>query len=172
MVQPNKLLKFTPATKKIAQNQPTTKPPVTAALHVMKIIISILLAMFPLTSVAEDDFLHTMVQGKYLLVGKSLESDNTYHGKVQINDNDGKLSVVRDVNGKITHGTAAIEFALNGDAKVLRIRFIEDKTNYEQTCMVSSDLDNYARISCYSYQPKVRTMQPGLEVLFNDHTAR
>ncbi len=128
--------------------------------------------MLPLTCIAEDDFLHMMAQGKYLLVGKGLDSDNTYHGKVEIKESNGKLTVSRNINGKISNGTAAIEPALNGDAKVLRIRFTEGEKEYEQTCMVGSDLDNYARISCYLYQPKVRTMQPGLEVLFNDHTAK
>lgn len=112
-----------------------------------------------------------MVQGKYLLVGKALDSDDTYHGKVQIQDKDGVLTVIRNINGKIINGTAAIESALNGEANVLRIRFTKNEIKYEKTCMVGSDLDNYARISCYLYQPRVRTMQPGLEVLFNDHTA-
>ena len=138
----------------------------------MKRIITLLLILFPLTCIAEDDFLHMMVQGKYLLVGKGLNSDNTYHGKVEITESNGKLNVSRNINGKTIEGTAAIESALHGDTKVLRIRFTEGETKYEQTCMVGSDLDNYARISCYLYQPKVHTIQPGLEVLFNDHTAK
>lgn len=113
-----------------------------------------------------------MVVGKYLLIGKALNSDKTYYGKVDIQDNEGKLVVIREINGKYTQGTAAIESALGGDAKVLRIKFIENKINYEQTCRVGSDLDNYARITCYLYQPNVETMQPGLEAMFHDHTAK
>ncbi|WP_300433027.1 hypothetical protein [uncultured Thalassolituus sp.] len=138
----------------------------------MKRTIAILLILFPFFCSAEDNFLHMMVQGKYILVGKVLDSNATYHGKVEIADNKGKLVVVREINGRCTKGIAAIESALNGDAKVLRIRFKESEINFEQTCMVGSDLDNYARISCYLYQPKIRTMQPGLEVLFYDHTAK
>ncbi|WP_395345334.1 hypothetical protein PN836_010240 [Ningiella sp. W23] len=137
----------------------------------MKRTIAILLTLFPFFCSAEDNFLHMMVQGKYILVGKALDSNVTYHGKVEITDNKGKLVVFRKINGRSTKGTATIEPALNGDAKVLRIRFKESEIKFEQTCMVGSDPDNYARISCYLYQPKVRTMQPGLEVLFNDHTA-
>jgi hypothetical protein len=136
----------------------------------MKRTIALLLTVFPIFCSAEEDFLRMMVQGKYLLVGKELDSDKTYHGKVQIQDNKGKLTVVRNINGKTIKGVAAIESTLNGDAKVLRIRFTEGETNFEQTCMVGSDLDNYARISCYLYQPKMHTLKPGLEVLFNDHT--
>lgn len=146
--------------------------PITRVLHLMKRIITLLLTTLPLICIAEDDFLHMMVQGKYLLVGKGLDSNNTYHGKVEIKEINDKLFVSRIINGNTINGTAAIESVLNGDAKVLRIRFSEGETKFEQTCMVGSDLDNYARISCYLYQPKVRTMQLGLEVLFNDHTAK
>jgi hypothetical protein len=141
-------------------------------LHAMKKTIGLLLTIFPIFCVAEDNFLHMMVQGNYLLVGKALNSDATYHGKVQIKDNDGSLTVLRSINGQIITGTAAIESAAGGDVKVLRIKFTEDKTDYEETCMVGSDLDNYARISCYLYQPKISTRQPGLEVLFIDHTVK
>ncbi|TNC85107.1 MAG: hypothetical protein CSH37_08730 [Thalassolituus sp.] len=146
--------------------------PKSRALHVMKIAIALLVPTISLVCVAEDDFLHMMVQGKYLLVGKGLDSDHTYHGKVEIKEQNGKLTVLRRINGKTTHGAAAIESALDGDAKVLRIKFAEGESKYEETCMIGSDLDNNARISCYLYQPKIRTMQPGLEVLFNDHTAK
>jgi hypothetical protein len=142
------------------------------ALHDMKRVITLLLIFCPLLSVAEDDFLRTMVQGKYLLVGKAVDSENTYHGKVEIKDVNGSLVVAREIAGKNTEGSAAIEAALNGEARVLRIRFTENEAAYEQTCMVGGDLDNYARISCYLYKPNVKTMQPGLEVLFNDHSAQ
>lgn len=138
-------------------------------LHVMKRIIIVILIILPLASIAEEDFLSSFVQGSYLLVGKGLDSEQTYHGKVQIKNNNGALKIVRYINGKTIDATGAIEPALNGDARVLRIRFTENEKLYEQTCLVDSDLDNYARISCYLYQPEAKTNQPGLEVLFNDH---
>lgn len=106
------------------------------------------------------------------MVGKALDSENTYHGKVKIKNNNGELKVLRHINERTIEGTGTIESAVNGDTRVLRIRFDENKTQYEKTCMVGSDLDNYARISCYLYQPKIKTNEPGLEVLFNDHTAK
>ena len=136
----------------------------------MKRIITTILILLPMVSIAEEDFLSSFVQGKYLLVGKSLDSDQTYHGKVEVINNDGALSVLRHINGKTINGTGAIEPVLHGDAKVLRIRFAENDIQYEQTCLIDSDLDNYARISCHLYQPTVGTNQPGLEVLFIDHT--
>lgn len=140
----------------------------------MKRILATLLLLLHSVSIAKatDELLYMMVQGKYLLVGKALDSEETYHGKVQIKDIGGILRVERKINGKVIEGTAAIGPALNGEAKVLRIRFSDGKNNFEQTCLVRSDLDNYARISCYLYQPEIHTNNPGLEVLFNDHTAK
>ena len=139
----------------------------------MKKIIIVILILLPMVSIAEaeEDFLSSFVQGKYLLVGKSLDSDQTYHGKVEIKNNNGVLNVLRHINGKIINGTGAIESALNSDARVLCIRFSENDIEYEQKCLIGSDLDNYARISCYLYQPTVHTNQPGLEVLFIEHAS-
>jgi len=82
------------------------------------------------------------------------------------------LKVRRSINGQVIYGTAAIETALNGDARVIRIRFRENQIFYEQTCLSQSDLDNYARISCYLYRLDKSTTEPGLEALFHDHHDR
>ena len=113
-----------------------------------------------------------LVQGKYILVGKGLDTDKTYLGKMEIRSIKDHLIVEREINKKSVKGSAAIESAAGGDAQVLRIRFTEDGNSYEQTCLINSDLDNYARISCYLYKLGIKTMQPGLEVLFHDHTAK
>ncbi|MFC3153315.1 hypothetical protein ACFOEK_19905 [Litoribrevibacter euphylliae] len=120
---------------------------------------------------ADEDHLRMMVLGNYLLIGKSPDSTQTYYGKIQIHSEGDAMAVVRDIDGVITKGTAAIEPALAGDARVLRIRFTESGVYYEETCLISSDLDNYARISCYLYQPYIQTDNPGLEALFYDHNA-
>jgi hypothetical protein len=113
-----------------------------------------------------------MVQGNYILVGKALDSDETYLGKLVITSGENQLLVKRIIDGVTVSGTAVIEPAAGGDAKVLRIRFRQNRQLFEQTCMVGSDLDNYARISCYLYKPDVKTKRPGLEALFIDHTAQ
>ena len=137
----------------------------------MKKLITIILTLLPMVSIAEEGFLSSFVQGKYLLVGKSLNSDQTYHGKVEIINNNGALNILRHINDKTINGTGTIESALNSDASVLNIRFSENDIQYEQTCLIDIDLDNYARISCHLYQPNVSTNQPGLEVLFIDYTS-
>ena len=128
-------------------------------------------SIIPVLGMAKDDWMHMLVPGNYLLVGKAPDSEFTYHGKVEIKEVNDALLVLRDIDGEVCNGSAAIEPALDGDANVLRIRYSEGGVDYEQTCLVSTDLDNYARISCYVYHPDVHTSQPGLEVLFHDHTA-
>ena len=34
------------------------------------------------------------------------------------------------------------------------------------TCLVSTDLDNYARLTCVWWQPGTEPKQPGLEAMF------
>ena len=138
----------------------------------MKSTITLILLVLPSLTFANGEFLEMMVQGNYILVGKALESDKTYHGKVEITSNNNELIVKRIIDGVVVSGKAAIEPAAGGDAKVLRIRFKQNDESFEQTCMVGSDLDNHARISCYLYKPGTPTIQPGMEVLFNDHTAK
>jgi hypothetical protein len=109
--------------------------------------------------------------GKYLLVGKGIDTGRAYTGKVEIFREKGELRVKRIIDNKVVVGSAAIEFALGGDADVLRFRYNEGGKKYEQTCLWLSDLDNYARISCYLYESGVHTINPGLEVLFHDYTS-
>lgn len=134
--------------------------------------ISIALALFTLSSVfANNDSLGDFLVGNYLLVGKGLDIEQTYTGKVEIFRENDILKVKRVIGGNTVIGNAAIEPALGGDTKVLRFRYEETGIEYEQSCLWQSDLDNYARISCYLYQPGVQTSNPGLEVLFHDRTA-
>ncbi len=106
------------------------------------------------------------VQGNYFLVGKRLDSKATYYGEVSITKNDSGLSVVRTISGKVVKGSAAVEHATPDKVPVLRIRFSDGGNDYEETCMVGSDLDNYARITCHLYVPGKKTLEPGMEAYF------
>jgi hypothetical protein len=119
-----------------------------------------------------SEFIEQMAPGDYILVGKALDSDQTYHGKVKIKSSARGLTVTRQVGGKTINGTAKVEPTGSGESSVLRIRFADANVKYEQTCLVAGDLDNYARISCYLYRPGVETKQPGMEVLFHDQSAK
>lgn len=136
----------------------------------MNLKVVILISLLSFSATADMGFLEEALVGKYLLIGKEIDSDQTYLGKVEIFSLAGKLSVTRQINGKTILGTAAIEQALIAGANVLRIRFTDNGKPFEETCLFSWDLDNYSRISCHLYQPGIDTMNPGLEALFHDHT--
>jgi hypothetical protein len=115
----------------------------------------------------ESTFLQSLIAGQYNLIGKSLNSQNTYLGEVSISDgeSESELQITRVINGKITIGKAKIEQTME-KTHVLRIHFTENEINYEQTCLIGSDLDNYARLTCHLYEPEKHTKNPGLEALF------
>lgn len=137
----------------------------------MKVFILLLLTLLPSFVNAGNNHLSDFVVGKYLLIGKMLDSDQAYSGKVEIFRKSDKLVVRRQIGNVVTKGTASIEKANHGEAEVLRIRFSEGSIEYEETCLIKPDLDNYARMSCHLYKPGIKTNKPGLEALFYDHSA-
>lgn len=117
----------------------------------------------------ERAFLAGFVAGKYHLIGKASDSDRTYYGQVEIGRSEDGLHVVRTIGGKTVTGTAKIEEAMTDGVPVLRMSFTDAGVDFEETCLTGSDLDNYARITCYLYQPGMATKNPGLEALFIVH---
>ncbi|ABC27715.1 hypothetical protein HCH_00821 [Hahella chejuensis KCTC 2396] len=115
------------------------------------------------------DFLGDFVIGAYQLIGKAPDSTSTYQGALQIYSENHQLKIKREIDGAVIFGEAAIEEAAHGEATVLRMRFKENNVAYESTCLVQSDLDNYARISCHLYQANNESKSSGLEALFIDH---
>lgn len=132
-------------------------------------IISFLTFCSPVKADEQVDFLSHFIMGKYHLIGKVLDSNKPYYGRVFIEVDSSKISVKRVIDGVAIEGAGSIEKVLAGEAYVLRVRFAENGVKFEKTCMVNSDLDNYARMTCYLYKPGVKTTQPGLEALFIVH---
>lgn len=141
----------------------------------MRAITIMFLALFglPVAMAAEvrKEFLSEFVLGKYLLVGKNVDSTNTYYGHVEIYSEEEGLKVRRKIGSETVLGSAKIENAERGGVKVLRVTFESEGQLYKNTCLIHGDLDNYARISCYLYLSEGKTEQPGLEVLFVDRSA-
>ena len=121
---------------------------------------------------SDQGFLSEFVTGSYLLLGKQVDSAQTFFGRAEIYHSDEQLHIKRIIDGVEIIGSAAVEKAMHGEATVLRMRFEEQGMAYENTCLIQSDLDNYARISCYRYRPGLETTHPGLEAWFIDHTAK
>ena len=114
----------------------------------------------------EENLLERYAQGTYLLIGKHLDSTDTYYGELSISQSESGLSVTRTISGNVIHGTASIAHATSDHTPVLRMQFSEGGKDYEETCIVANDLDNYARITCYLYIPGTKTRNPGMEALF------
>ncbi len=114
----------------------------------------------------EDIFLYEFLNGSYHLIGKLPDSERTYSGRVVLRYAEGRLTVVRNVDGQKISGTGKIETVLADEIKVLRVRFKQNKRKFEATYLIDSDLDNYGRLSGHWYREDGGTKNPGLEALF------
>lgn len=135
-------------------------------LSMKYILLIILLPFFILADDPENTL--QFLAGKYLLIGQKPDSKETYSGTISFSFDEKKknLTFKRIVKGNNTIGTAKIEKALAGEAQVLRLRFIENKKEYEGSFLWRSDLDNYGRLSGYIYLKNNSTKSPGLEAYF------
>lgn len=114
-----------------------------------------------------DEALGGFIIGTYRVVGVHPDTDYAYQGKAVITEKNneihisvsfGKLLLVK--KGKI------IKSRVEGN-RILSLEFEYDKTRqYKQSCLISSDLDNYARLTCYIFNSE--TKKPGLEAFFID----
>lgn len=136
------------------------------------IFLSLMMLTLPGQLVAAEDSvdhgsLCEFLAGHYIVIGKELDADRTYSGKVVFTCEKDHLAVTRDIQGEIVKGEGRIEHALGPDAAdVLRVRFVRAGRAFEATYIWRSDLDNYARLSGYVYELRVQTDSPGLEALF------
>lgn len=148
-----------------------------STMGMMKGVFLVALVCFAQTARADavknHEFLYGYLAGTYRVVGKELDSDKMYSGKVTFRGGDEHLTVTRDIHGETIQGIGTIEHALGLDqAHVLRVRFTRKGQDFEITYLWHHDLDNYARLSGYLYRPGKQTAAPGLEALFIDHTAK
>ena len=135
----------------------------------MKLVLTTCITLVFATGFADETrekLLERYARGNYLLIGKHLDSTDTYYGEVSISQSESGLSVTRTISGNVIHGTASIAHATSDHTPVLRMQFSEGGKDYEETCIVANDLDNYARITCYLYIPGTKTRNPGMEALF------
>ncbi|MDF1552957.1 MAG: hypothetical protein P1P84_07840 [Deferrisomatales bacterium] len=143
----------------------------------MKRLLIMVMVCLAQTATADDaknhEFLYEYLTGSYRVVGKELDSDETYNGKVVFAGRGDHLNVTRSILGETIQGIGTIEHALGPDqAHVLRVRFTRNGQKFEITYLWHHDLDNYPRLSGYLYRPGEKTAAPGLEALFIDHTAK
>lgn len=133
------------------------------------IFLMLLLAFTNLWAGEDEDPMMGFIQGSYIVVGQTPEDGKAYNGTMSIMmDEEGKLEVTRTIGGKVINCTGKMDSALGGEVTVFTITFIENKKEYEATYLISSDLDNYARLTGYVYLKEGDTQMPGLEALFPD----
>ena len=113
-----------------------------------------------------DDALMGFVEGKYAIVGRAPDGGAGYSGTAAI-ERDGKvLRMTRRVDGKEIAAEGGVEIpAPPGERRALRFRWREPVPT-TMTCLVHSDLDNYARLTCVWLADGSAPAQPGIEALF------
>jgi hypothetical protein len=110
------------------------------------------------------DFLKSWLPGEYLLIGKAVDSDRTYHGLVEISATDGKLEVSRHIEGSTIRVIA--EIVQQHESLMIQIGYSADGKDLVEHCQISSVGDNYPRLTCYVRKATAETTRPGLEALF------
>jgi hypothetical protein len=116
---------------------------------------------------AQNDFPpEGYLDGAYVIVGRLPDSKQTYQGTIKVSTSNQVLNVARVINGQKTVALGKFE-TTQENARVLKLNLDSKGKKYEESCLVSNDLDNYARVTCYVYGKT--TKKVGLETWFNDH---
>jgi hypothetical protein len=114
----------------------------------------------------DDDTLLSFVEGDYALVGREPDGGAPYGGTARIERHDATLLLHEKRGARTIAATGRIETpSPPGEGRVLRFRW-RDPEPMLMSCLVSGDLDNYARLTCTWLQEGTHPAAPGLEALF------
>lgn len=119
---------------------------------------------------APQEFLYDFLPGHYRLVGQAPGAGSTYACDVVIERTAHGLSASRLCDDAATAASVTVEHATADAVPVLRIRFSDGSMDYEETCLVHSDLDNFPRLTCLLYDAQHMVGPAGLEAMFPQHT--
>lgn len=132
------------------------------------LLVSLLLAGMPVFAAGQPtDSGLDYLAGSYVVIGKHADSEKTYTGRMTVSLTEQALTIVRVIGGRSTEAKGTMDAATPDQIPVLRVSFKAHGKRHKQTCMVSSDLDNYPRVSCYVQREF--TKKVGLEAWFSDH---
>jgi hypothetical protein len=133
-------------------------------------IVAVVLLLVAVTATAKDveqDPWLSFVPGSFLLVGQLPEGGSPYAGEARIEARGNGFLMRRTIGGKSIEAAGKIEVpSPPGEGKVLRFRWQEAGRGRTMTCLVASDLDNYARLSCLWAADGESPQKPGLEAYF------
>lgn len=113
----------------------------------------------------EESPLWDFVRGRYTLIGRHPDSQATYTGTAKIERVGQQLRLTRTIAGRQERIFGVVRRADPGEAWVLSYKWGE-KRPMEMVCLVGSDLDNYARLSCHWGRAGNPHAQPGMEAYF------
>ena len=105
--------------------------------------------------------------GTYVLVGKRMDSDDTFVGTLVLEHVGDGLEGYRLIADNRVSVSGTIEHPLCCEsAHTLRLKFKDGDRELEASYLLDIDLDNYGRLSGFVFDPELRTDWPGMEVLF------
>jgi hypothetical protein len=114
-----------------------------------------------------EDPWFVLVPGRFVFVGRNPDNGATYAGTASITTQGERFSLMRTIGSKTTTATGTIEVPQPpGEGKVLRFRW-KDQQPHLMTCLIQSDLDNYARLACLWGIEGANHNVPGLEAYFS-----
>jgi len=109
-----------------------------------------------------------LVVGSYRIVGQQPDGGATYAGQARIERQGKGLRLTRRIGKQTQHITGTVRRADPGEAWVLSFAWVEGvRQKMEMVCLIGTDLDNYARLSCHWGRAKNPHRFPGLESYFS-----
>lgn len=113
----------------------------------------------------DESPLWSFVPGRYTLIGRQPDSQATYTGTAKIERAGKQLRLTRVIAGRQERIYGIVRRADPGEAWVLAFKW-GAKQPMEMVCLVGSDLDNYARLTCHWGKAGNPHRQPGMEAYF------
>ena len=107
----------------------------------------------------------SFVPGRYQLIGRHPDSLSTYTGTARIERVGKQLRLTRTIGGRKSQVFGVVRRADPGEAWVLHFKW-GDNQPMEMVCVIGSDLDNYARLTCHWGKAGNPHTQPGMEAYF------
>lgn len=113
-----------------------------------------------------DNDLLDFVVGDYAVIGRDPDGGATYAGTARIARRGDDLTFERQRGDRKVTAAGRLEVpSPPGEGHVLRFRW-RDPDPVTMTCLIGTDLDNYARLTCYWMHDGTEPRQPGLEAMF------
>ncbi len=116
----------------------------------------------------EESFTAQFIHGNYVAVGKYPDTDSTYTLKISLFKKGKGMKFTRSQGKRKITGSAKVQKTLGGESEVLRVAWVEKGKKFEGTFVIGGDLDNYGRLTGYTYREDGTTKKAGLEAWFCD----